>query len=249
MINTAHHRYLSVVIPTFNESGRILPTLESVVSYLRLQSYSWEIVVVDDGSFDRTPSIVLNWVKDNIEESESCRVISVGHEGKGSAVKTGMLAAKGTYRLMCDADDAVSAEQIGKFIGVIESGNYDIVIGSRQIEGAERIHETRLRYSMGRLFNWFVRVAAVSGIQDTQCGYKCFKEAVALDLFQSQKIMGWGFDVEILFLASRKNMNILDMPVSWINVEKSKVQIHRASLEMVRDILLLRLRYLFGRYK
>ena len=249
MINTFHKCFLSVVIPTFNEAGRILPTLESVVSYLRLQAYSWEIVIVDDGSLDKTPYIVSNWVKENIVEGESCSVISVGHQGKGSAIKIGMLSAKGSYRLMCDADLAVSAEQIGKFVGAIEQGNYDIVIGSRQVEGAERIHETRLRYFTGRLFNWFVRVIAVPGVEDTQCGYKCFTGSVARDLFQNQKIMGWGFDVEILFLAVRKNMNILEMPVSWISVEKSKVQVHRASFEMVRDTLLVRLRYLFGRYK
>ena len=91
MINTFHKCFLSVVIPTFNEAGRILPTLESVVSYLRLQAYSWEIVIVDDGSLDRTPYIVSNWVKENIVEGESCSVISVGHQGKGSAIKLSLI--------------------------------------------------------------------------------------------------------------------------------------------------------------
>ena len=249
MINTCRNRFLSIVIPTYNEADRILATLESVVAFLRLHTYGWEVIVVDDGSYDKTPSIVSHWVEENIVEGESCRVILVDHEGKGSAVKVGMLAASGTYKLMCDADLAVSAEQIGKFVRSIERGNYDIVIGSRQIEGAQRFHDAPLRYFMGRLFNWYVRVIAVSGFQDTQCGYKCFTEESAAYLFQNQRVKGWGFDVEILFLASKKNMTILEMPVSWRHVEKSKVQIHKASLEMARDTLLVRLRYLFGRYK
>ena len=249
MINTCHNWLLSIVIPTYNEADRVLPTLESVVAFLRLQTYSWEVIVVDDGSFDKTPSIVSNWIEENIGAGEFCRVILVDHGGKGSAVKVGMLSAGGAYRLMCDADLAVSPEQIGKFVGFIERGNYDIVIGSRQIGGAQRLHDSPLRYFTGRLFNWFVRAIAVPGIQDTQCGYKCFTKEAAEYLFQKQRVKGWGFDVEILFLAAKENMDILEMPVSWVNVEKSKVQIHKASLEMVRDTLLVRLRYLFGRYK
>ena len=153
---------------------------------MRRQTYSWEIIVVDDGSFDKTPSMVSNWIEENIGPDESCRVILVDHEGKGSAVKVGMLSAGGTYRLMCDADLAVSPEQIGKFVGFIERGNYDIVIGSRQVGGAQRLHDSLLRYFTGRLFNWFVRVIAVPGIQDTQCGYKCFTKESAEYLFQKQ---------------------------------------------------------------
>ena len=143
--------FLSVVIPAYNEQGRIVPTLNEAVGYLAKQHYTWEIVVVDDGSTDDTARLVRQFA----ETETNVRIESVGHAGKGWAVRHGMLSAKGAYRLLCDADLATPIEQLEKFIDKIAEG-YDLVIGSRQIDGAQRYNEPLMRHLMGRVFNWTV---------------------------------------------------------------------------------------------
>ena len=209
-MDTSERPHLSVIIPAFNESERIVSTLNSVVSYLRAQTYIWEILVVDDGSQDDTASLVSRAAQD----LEGIRLLRRDHFGKGWAVKAGMLEARGMYRFMCDADLAMPIEWLGAFLEKMDAGA-DIVIGSREIFGARRYDEPIYRHFRGRVFNWVVRAVAVRGFQDTQCGFKCFREDAADRLFIRQRARGMGFDVEILYLASKMGYSVVEMPVEW----------------------------------
>ena len=232
--------FLSVVIPAFNEAERIGYTLEKVVSYLSDQAYSWEVLVVDDGSSDDTAALANKWA-DTSESELQVHVETVPHGGKGWAVKRGMLAASGRYRFMCDADLAMPIEQLGAFLDRMEEG-YDIVIGSRQTAGARRFDEPVHRHIMGRIFNWSVRLFAVGGLQDTQCGFKCFRGEVAEQLFRLQRTRGFGFDVEILYMAKKTGLSVLEIPIDWYHQSSSKVRPYVDSFLMLRDTLVLRLR-------
>ena len=237
MLNNVDSPYLSVVIPAYNEEARIGVTLEKLLAYLNGQTYSWEINVADDGSKDRTPSIVREW------ESRDSRIklLSLPHAGKGWAVKNGMLAACGQLRFMCDADLAMPIYQLGGFITAMDDG-YDIVIGSRQAPGARRFDEPAGRHMMGRIFNWTIRALAVGSFQDTQCGFKCFRDEAAEALFRQQQFKGFSFDVEVLHLAVRKRLRILEMPIDWYHQKESKVRPFIDSFLMLKDSLSLRVR-------
>ena len=239
---------LSIVVPTYNESDRIERTLDDLTGFLSKKDFKWEIIVSDDGSTDDTLSLIDSWINSSqIFMNGEIRKLSLPHEGKGSAVKIGMLEAEGELRFMCDADFAMSADQIDDFLINMEQG-YDIVIGSREISGATRVNEPVMRHLMGRIFNLFVSFIAVKGFKDTQCGYKCFRSDSANTLFNAQKLNGWSFDVEILMLARQKDMKIHEMPIVWHHRDKSKVSAISASVEMIRDTILTRIRYITGDY-
>ena len=234
---------LSVVIPAFNEERRIAGTLHELVEYLDRSQRRWEIVVVDDGSSDRTAAVVSEWA----DERRDIRLESIPHRGKGAAVRHGMLAARGRHRLLCDADLAMPVQWIGAFLERMEEG-YDIVIGSRQIAGARRFNEPAVRHIQGRLFNRAVRLIAVRGFDDTQCGFKCFSGEVAERLFAAQRTDGMGFDVEILYLARRHRMRVSEMAIDWHHQRDSKLRPGRDAFLMFRDVLAVRWNALRGRY-
>ena len=236
--------HLSVIIPAFNESERIVSTLNCVVAYLRAQIYTWEVLVVDDGSVDDTAALVSRAER----ELKGVRLLSREHFGKGWAVRSGMLNARGKYRFMCDADLAMPIEWLDQFLDKMDSGA-DIVIGSREIIGAKRYDEPHYRHVMGRIFNWVVRAVAVRGFQDTQCGFKCFRGDVAERLFSRQRAMRMGFDVEILYLAAKMNYTVIEMPVEWHHQSGSKVRPGVDSADMLKDTFLIRLRDMFGKYR
>ena len=236
--------FLSVIIPAFNEEARLIPSLEKVVAYLSRQSYSWEVLVADDGSSDGTATLVSQWALVH----QGVRIETIPHRGKGWAVRHGMLAASGEYRFMCDADLAMPIEGLGAFLERMGEG-YDIVIGSRQIAGARRFNEPATRHILGRLFNWSVRLLAVGGFQDTQCGFKCFRGEVADELFDLQRSKGFGFDVEILYMAVKRELRVLEMPISWYHDRTSKVKPGVDSLAMLRDAILVRWHDLRGEYE
>lgn len=239
---------LSIVVPTYNESDRIERTLDDLTGFLSKKDFKWEIIVSDDGSTDDTLCLIDSWINSSqIFMNGEIRKLSLPHEGKGSAVKVGMLAAEGELRFMCDADFAMSADQIDDFLINMDQG-YDIVIGSREISGATRLNEPLIRHLMGRIFNFLVSLIAVKGFKDTQCGYKCFSAVSANTLFSAQKLTGWSFDVEILMLARKKSMKILEMPILWHHRDKSKVSAISSSVEMIRDTILTRIRYITGDY-
>ena len=234
---------LSVVIPAYNEATRILSTLDAVADHLAAQPFTWEIVVVDDGSCDGTADLVESWARGE----PRVRVESIPHAGKGWAVRTGMLAATGQARFMCDADLAMPIAHLDDFLRCIDDG-YDVVIGSREAEGARRFDEPTLRHVMGRVFNWSVKAIAVPAIQDTQCGFKCFRAAAAEDLFRLQRVPGFGFDVEILHLALKRGYSVHELAIDWRYQPESKVRPAVDSFQMLRDALLVRLRSARGAY-
>ena len=234
---------LSVVIPAFNEAPRIATTIADVTGYLAGQPYAWEVLVVNDGSTDGTAEVAV----DAARVDGRVRVVSIAHGGKGSAVKHGMLRTTGRYRFMCDADLAMPIEHLASFLDRMREG-YDVVIGSRQKQGARRIGEPWVRHLRGRVFNWVVRLLAVRGFDDTQCGFKCFDGEVADELFRLQRTRGFGFDVEVLYLAVKRGLRVLEMPVDWYHQERSKVRPAIDSVLMVRDTVMVRVWDLAGKY-
>jgi glycosyltransferase involved in cell wall biosynthesis len=236
--------FLSVVIPAYNEEQRIAHTLEVVIRFLKTQGYSWEIIVVDDGSEDKTATLVRQVAQDNI----GITLVGLPHKGKGSAVKEGMLQASGQYRFLADADLSMPIEQLQRFLPPALD-NFDIAIGSREILGSKRFHEPSKRHIMGRVFNLLVRFLAIKEISDTQCGFKCFEANVAETLFPFQRAHGWGFDVEILFLAQKVGMNIHEIPIDWYYRQGSKIRPWRDSFLMFRDLLFVRWNYATGKYR
>lgn len=235
--------HLSVIIPAYNEAARIIPTLESAAAYLGEQAYSWEVVVVDDGSADATAAIVGEWVA----ARAGFRLERIAHAGKGAAVRHGMLTAKGARRLMCDADLAMPIEHIADFLARMDDG-YDVVIGSRHMAGANRYDESKFRLLRAQVFNAVARTLTRLDFADTQCGFKCFSADAARELFSLQRTDGWGFDVELLFLASKRGMRVLEMPIQWHHQEGSAVNPATTWMAILRDVMALRRRWRRGEY-
>ena len=229
--------FLSIVIPAYNEERRIGSTLDTVISYLSRQSYTWEVLVVDDGSTDRTVAEVAGLSN----QDARVKLEQMPHGGKGWAIRQGMLAATGRYRFMCDADLSMPIETLPAFLDRMAQG-YDVVIGSRQKAGARRFNESLLRHARGRVFNWAVRLVAVSGFQDTQCGFKCFRAEVAQELFERQRTRGLAFDVDVLYTATKSGMGVYELPIDWYHRGSSKVRPLVDSLLMFWDVVLVRLR-------
>jgi dolichyl-phosphate beta-glucosyltransferase len=165
--------------------------------------------------------------------------LSESTQGKGAAVKTGMLAAHGEYRFMCDADLSMPVHEITKFMPPQLNG-YDIAIGSREAPGAVRYNEPRYRHLMGRVFNTIVRVLAVPHLQDTQCGFKMFRGEVADELFPLTTLNGWGFDVEVLYAAQKRGYRIVEVPINWYYKSNTRIHPLRDSIDMVLEVLKIR---------
>ena len=232
-----HEIFLSVVIPAYNEEERISQTLEHMISFLKRQGYRSEIIVVDDGSTDQTSVAASQQLKDF-----SHRILrNSPHQGKGAAVKRGMLAAVGEYLLFSDADMSTPIEEVGRFIDLLKKGNYDCVIGSRALpESQLEVRQGLFRETIGKIFNFLARRLSFQGISDSQCGFKCFKREAAHDLFGRQRLKGFSFDAEILYLAQRRGYRILEAPVIWRNSAKSRVQILSDPFRMFFDLLRIR---------
>lgn len=235
--------FLSVVIPAYNEEARLPTTLSRVLAYLQRQPYTWEVLVVDNASTDRTGDIVRSLA----EAQPGLRLLREERRGKGLAVRKGLLAARGEYRFMCDADLSMPIEEIVRFLPP-ELGEADIAIGSREAPGAVRYGEPAYRHWIGRAFNCLVRLLAVPGIHDTQCGFKCFRAAVAEDLFSVQRLDGWTFDVEVLFLAQRRGYRVVEIGVPWTHEQGSRVHPLRDSVIMLIDLFRIRCNWRRGVY-
>jgi len=227
---------LSVVIPAFNEVDRLEPTLLRVIDYCRAERPSYQVLVVDDGSTDGTVALARRIGL----ECPELQVIELGaNRGKGAAVRAGMLAAEGRRILFSDADLATPIEEVGKLERALDQG-HDIAIASRAAPGADiQVRQHPLRELMGRSFNLMVRLAAIGGIGDTQCGFKLFTRAAARDLFGRAAVDGFAFDVEILWLA-RGRYRVAEVPVVWRHVEESKVSPGSDAARMFLDLLRIR---------
>lgn len=242
------------MLPCYNEQKRLPQTLHLIREFLRTRSYSAEVVVVDDGSSDGTAAVV----EQAALEDRSIRLIKNEHRGKAYTVRTGMLAALGRYVLFTDADGATPIAEVDKLLPRLEEGA-DVAIASREGSGARRIGEPWHRHVMGRVFNLIVRIVALPGIDDTQCGFKCFRREAAHDLFNGMRLYGdqagtvkgallTGFDVEVLFLARKWGYRIAEVPVAWYYGTESKVNPVKDSWRNLRDVLLVRWNDLRGLY-
>jgi dolichyl-phosphate beta-glucosyltransferase len=224
--------YLSIIIPAYNEEKRIKNTLEKILDYLSTRNYTCEIILIDDGSTDRTSDKAREIIKGD-------RLVIIKNPvnmGKGYSVKNGILSSKGEILLFSDADLSTPIEELDKILLWIEKG-YDIVIGSRALpESIIEMPQRWLRHTMGKIFNFLVQVFIINGFKDTQCGFKCFKREAAMRIFELQKLSGFAFDVEILLIARRFGFNIKEAPVRWMNSPKSKVHIIKGSLSMLMEL-------------
>lgn len=234
---------LSIIIPVYNEERRLPGTLEEVLKFLSTQPYPAEVIVVDNGSQDRTLAIAREYA--NIQPLLT--VLHIPQRGKGSAVKQGMLAARGDYRFMCDADFSMPASEIERFLPP-KLTDFDIAIASREAPGAKRYNEPHYRHFIGRIFNGLIRLIALPGLHDTQCGFKCFRAEVAEDIFPLQTIPGWAFDVELLFIARKRGYRIVELPVPWYFNPESKIHVIRDATRMALDLLKIRLNAWRGIY-
>jgi glycosyltransferase involved in cell wall biosynthesis len=236
--------FLAVVVPAYNEEDRIAASLESLVDYLSTKPYTWEIVVADDGSSDATASIAT----ESAERLSSVRVISLPHRGKGAAVRSGMLATDAEWRFLCDADLSMEPEQLELFLPGGSPPFEEIVIGSREVPGARRIGEPANRHVKGRAFTMAVWLLAFRGIEDTQCGFKLFRGDVADQIFRRQRLDGFGFDVEVLFMARKMGLTIREQAIDWYYRDGSSMTLIKG-LGGFLDIARVRLNWAIGRYR
>lgn len=233
---------LSIVIPAYDEARRLPDTLAKIDAYLQDSALATEVLVVENGSTDRTREIAQAFAA----EHPYLRVLHSA-KGKGIAVQTGMLAARGAYRCMCDADFSMPIEEMPRLIEPLMQGS-DVAIASREAPGARRYGEPRLRHWMGRVFNGFERVLVLPQFHDTQCGFKCFRGAAAEQIFARQTMTGWGFDLEIVVIALALNFRVVEVPINWYYDADSRISPVRHSVSMLRDLLEIRSKWKFGLY-
>ncbi|MBI1746292.1 MAG: glycosyltransferase family 2 protein [Acidobacteria bacterium] len=229
--------YISIVIPAYNEERRIGKSLESIFTFLESEGVPFEVVVVDDGSRDNTIGMVKAFLKG---APQGKLIQNEENRGKGFTVRRGMLAASGRHVIFSDADLSTPIQEARKFLPLLEK-QYDIVIGSRQAAGSNVVvRQQKYRELMGKTFNLFVRALVVDQIADTQCGFKGFRQTVARDVFQRQRLFGFSFDVEILYIAHRLGYAIREEPIEWHNSFESKVNVFTDSTQMLLDLFKIR---------
>jgi len=227
--------FLSIILPAHNEEQRLPETLRQVTQFIQSQKYLIEIVIVENASSDRTLEIAREFASQN----ENVLILHEERPGKGLAVKEGMLAATGEYRFFCDVDFSMPITEIPKFLPP-NLKNTDIAIASREAKGAVRYDEPFSRHIIGRVFNMVVWILALPGINDTQCGFKCFSAEVSEKLFPLQSIHGWTFDVEILAIARQLGYKIVEVPVPWYYQPQSKVNVVKDFMRTFKELLKVR---------
>lgn len=239
--------YLSVIIPAYNEEKYVAGTIMDISRYLSRQDYKSEIIVINDGSKDKTA--------ERIKETQATVynlkfIDNAKNQGKGAVVKQGMLAAKGDYKIYLDADNAISIEQIDKFWPYIKEG-YDVVIGSIEVQGAVKEEEyAPYRVILGKLSKYLIRALTIWGIRDTQRAFKLFTAEAAEKIFPRQTIKRWGFDIEILVIAKRLGYKIKELPVKWINpTAKGKGVSFAGYFNTLKELFQIKLNSLRGKYK
>lgn len=222
--------FFSIIIPAHNEQNRLPGTLEQIFHFLEQQAFTSEVIVVENESSDRTYELARQFAK----QHANLHVLQ-SKKGKGAAVQRGMLNAKGEYRFMCDADLSMPVEEIIKFIPP-QLQDFEIAIASREARGAVRYNEPAYRHWGGRGINFIIQTLILPGLNDTQCGFKCFRANVAEDIFQRQTLPGWSFDIELLYIARCYKYRIVEIPIHWYHFSDSKVSALRDAVRMIRDI-------------
>lgn len=229
---------LSVIIPAYNEELRIAETIEKIIEFLSKNIKKFEIIVVDDGSFDHTVSVVENLTKKYFNLK---LIKNEVNKGKGFSIKHGVSVSKGKYCLFTDADSSSPIENINAFLPYISEDT--IIIGSRGLSQSKiEIHQPIFREYMGKCFNLLVRIFIFGGIRDTQCGFKMFSRNIANKVFPLLTVDGFAFDVELLFLGRKLGFKIVELPIIWRNDIRSTVRPFKDSARMFMEILKIRKR-------
>ena len=226
--------FLSIVIPARNEETRLPRALGQVFAFLEKQNYSSEVLVVENGSQDRTLEMAHTFT----QYFPGLRILHEDLPGKGRAIRSGILAASGNYRLIADADFSMPVDQINRFLP--PACTADIAIASREASGAKRYNEPGFRHLTGRIYNFWIRTLVLPGLQDTQCGFKCFRAGVAKDIFPRLTLTGWSFDVELLAIARHHNYSIVELGIPWYYNTGSKINVLHDSTRMFLDLLQIR---------
>lgn len=244
-ISSNNEIYLSVIVPAYNEERIIESTLLSIHNFCSGQNFKHEIIVVNDGSGDKTAEIVM-LLTDTIHELVLINLDK--NAGKGMAVREGMLKARGAYRLFMDADNSTSIEEMPLMMPFFDGG-YDIVIGSRGVRGANiTSHQPWLRESMGKTFVYFVRLFTGLHFKDTQAGFKIFTASSADDVFPLQTIPGWVFDVELLAIARELGYKVMELPITWKHYPHTNVDIVKGTAAALGDLIKIRYGLWSGKY-
>lgn len=235
--------FLSIIIPAYNEQSRLPRTLDQVGDFVLAQDYPVEVLIVNNNSGDRTEEIITEYTRKypfmfGLFEAEP---------GKGAAVRTGMLEARGEYAFMCDADLSMPISEVKRFLPPQLEG-YQVAIASREAPGSVRYNEPHFRHLGGRLMNWLIQLTILPGLNDTQCGFKCFTLAAARDLFSRQTLPGWSFDIELLYIARRRGYAIKEVAIPWYYHQESKVHAVRDAVKILRDIFTIRSNHARGLY-
>lgn len=233
---------ISLVIPAYNEAARLPLFLDSALAWLWQCGLSFEVIVVDDGSSDATAEAVRQRAQPGLR-----LLCHAANSGKGAAVRTGMLAARGALRLFADADGATAMAELPALLQAVKQGAH-IAIASRE-GGGKRVQVSGMRKFLGRWFNRVIRLGSIRGLRDTQCGFKLFATEAAWGLFGLSQENGYAFDVEVLFLAQRKNMAIAEVPVNWTEMPGSKVSVWRDGMKMLRAVRRIKRRWRAGGYE
>jgi dolichyl-phosphate beta-glucosyltransferase len=236
----------SIIIPAYNESQRIVPTLARILTYIAEQGWEAELIVVNDGSRDDTAKIVQRYV----ERNPAIRLVeNPGNRGKGYSVRNGMLNARGELLLFSDADLSSPIEEAPKLFRAIEDGA-DVAIGSRWLRSELQTARQPLhRQLFGRVFNLALRIILGLKFKDTQCGFKAFTRSAAQSIFPLQRIERWGFDPELIFLARKQRLRIVEVPVKWAHDEGGRINPLRDGLRMFVEVLKIRWNSMAGKYQ
>lgn len=234
---------LSVIIPAYNEQKLIGKTITTFSNFLKKRKYSWEIIVVDDGSVDGTSKTVSSFKNPNIN------LVTLGKNvGKGGALKVGFLAARGNFQIFSDADLSVPIETIEPFIEKLEAG-YDVIIASRRVKGSKiKVHQPWLRENMGRVFTFLTQILTGTLVADFTCGFKGFTRRAAREIFTRSQISRWAYDAEIVYLAENLGYKILQYPVTWTNRKETRVRLNKVIVESLIDLAKIRIFDIQGRY-
>ncbi|WP_263353033.1 dolichyl-phosphate beta-glucosyltransferase [Acidicapsa acidisoli] len=239
------HPASSIVIPAYNESARIDATLREVVDCIRSGGWNAEVIVVNDGSTDTTARQVLDF---SITAPEVRLLENPGNHGKGYSVRHGLLQARGEIVMFTDADLSAPIREAERLFDAINNGA-EIAIGSRWLDRSRQIHRQPVyRQFFGRCFNLITRMVMGLHFADTQCGFKAFTRRAAQTVFQLQTIEGWGFDPEILFIAGKRHLRTVEVPVTWRHDERTHVSYLRDGVHMLREMAIIRWNALLGRY-
>ena len=235
--------YLSIIIPTYNEEERIIPTIGAIASHVSDLEFEWELIIADDGSSDDTPQLVEALDFANLQLLRASK-----NGGKGSAVKRGMLTAKGQFVLFADADNSTPIEEVSNLLKELETKKYDVAVGSRALTESGEANKSLLRHVLSGGLRWIVKNIFRIPVRDTQCGFKMYTQDAAQRLHKTQTLMGFSFDLEILYLATKFDYKMVEVPVTWVDAPGSKVDTRKEVQRFVRDLLKIKFNDLRGRY-